>query len=76
VASDLPVHREICEDAGIYFPRFSPAALAERVLQIQESPELAATLSRKGVRRAQAFSWSDHVDRLLSLARECQRRAS
>ena len=76
VASDLPVHREICEDAGIYFPRFSPAALAERILQIQESPELAATLSRKGVRRAQAFSWSDHVDRLLSLARECQRRAS
>lgn len=76
VASDLPVHREICEDAGIYFPRFSPAALAERVLQIQESPELAATLSRKGVRRAQAFSWSDHVDRLLSLAQECQRRAS
>ena len=24
VASDLPVHREICRDAGIYFPRFSP----------------------------------------------------
>ena len=24
VASDLPVHREICGDAGIYFPRFSP----------------------------------------------------
>jgi hypothetical protein len=29
VASDLPVHREICGDAAIYFPRFSPDALAE-----------------------------------------------
>ncbi len=70
VASDLPVHREICGDAGIYFPRFSPEALAERVLQIQESPELAEKLSRNGLRRACDFSWSEHVDRLLALARE------
>jgi glycosyltransferase involved in cell wall biosynthesis len=70
VASDLPVHREICGDAGIYFPRFSPDALAERVLEIQESPELAETLSRNGRRRAHDFSWSEHVERLLVLARE------
>jgi glycosyltransferase involved in cell wall biosynthesis len=68
VASDLPVHREICGDAGIYFPRFSPDALAERVLQIQESPELAEKLSRNGRRRARDFSWSEHVECLLVLA--------
>ena len=68
VASDLPVHREICGDAGIYFPRFSPDALAERILQIQESPELAETLSRSALRRARDFSWSEHVERLLVLA--------
>jgi len=70
VASDLPVHREICGDAGIYFPRFSSDALAERVMQIQESPELAARLSRNGLRRARDFSWSEHVERLVGLARE------
>ena len=70
VASDLPVHREICGDAGIYFPRFSPDALAERVVQIQESPELAEKLSRNGLRRARDFSWSEHVERLLVLAQE------
>ncbi|HYW36638.1 MAG TPA: glycosyltransferase family 1 protein [Terriglobales bacterium] len=70
VASDLPVHREICGDAGIYFPRFSPDALAERVLQIQESPELAERLSRNGLQRARDFSWSEHVERLLVLAQE------
>jgi glycosyltransferase involved in cell wall biosynthesis len=73
VASDLPVHREICGDAGIYFPRFSPDALAERVLQIQESPELAEKLSRNGLRRACDFSWSEHVERLLVLAQELVR---
>ena len=70
VASDLPVHREICGDAGIYFPRFSPDALAERILQIQESPELAEKLSCNGLRRARDFSWSEHVERLLALAQE------
>ena len=76
VASDLPVHREICGDAGIYFPRFSPDALAERVLQIQQSPDLAETLSRNGQRRACDFSWSEHVERLLVLAQELVRSES
>jgi glycosyltransferase involved in cell wall biosynthesis len=66
----LAVHREICEDAAVYFPRFSPEALAERVLQIQRSPELAEKLSRAGLRRARDFSWSEHVERLLVMARE------
>jgi glycosyltransferase involved in cell wall biosynthesis len=75
VASDLPVHREICGDAGIYFPGFSPDALAERVMQIQESPELAEKLSSNGLRRARDFSWSKHVERLVALAQELVRSA-
>ncbi len=73
VASDLPVHREICRDAGIYFPRFSPDGLAERVLQIQGSPELAARLSCSGLRRARDFSWGEHVERLVIMAQELAR---
>jgi glycosyltransferase involved in cell wall biosynthesis len=76
VASDLRVHREICGDAALYFPRFSPDALAERVMQIQESPELAENLSRNGVRRARDFSWSEHVQRLVVLAEELGRGGS
>jgi glycosyltransferase involved in cell wall biosynthesis len=70
VASDLPVHREICGDAALYFPRFSPEGLADRVLQIHESPELGEQLSHNGLRRARDFSWSEHVDRLIALAQE------
>jgi glycosyltransferase involved in cell wall biosynthesis len=70
VASDLPVHREICGEAGVYFPRFSPEALAQRVLQIQGSPELTEKLSRAGLRRSRDFSWSEHAERLVFIARE------
>ena len=75
MASDIPVHREICQDAGIYFPRFSPEGLAERVLQIQESPEFAAKLSRAGSRRARDFSWDKHVERLVIMAQQLARLA-
>lgn len=68
VASDLPVHREICRDAAIYFPRFSPETLAGHVLQIQESPQLARKLSVNGLNRAQDFSWHNHVESLIALS--------
>jgi glycosyltransferase involved in cell wall biosynthesis len=70
VASDLPVHREICGDAAVYFPRFSPEALADSVLKIHNDRELAETLSRNGLRRSLDFSWSSHVDRLIALAKK------
>jgi glycosyltransferase involved in cell wall biosynthesis len=70
VASDLSVHREICADAALYFSRFSPDELAERILQIEQSPQLSEKLSNNGLRRARDFSWSEHVERLLTLARE------
>jgi glycosyltransferase involved in cell wall biosynthesis len=70
VASDLPVHREICAHAAIYFSRFSSEELAERVMQIQGSPTLAENLSSNGLRRAHDFSWREHVERLLGFAQE------
>ena len=48
VASDPAVHREICEDAAIYFQRFSPEELAARVCQLAASDELSKQLSDRG----------------------------
>ena len=70
VASDLPVHREICGHAGVYFERFSPQELAQRILAVARSSELATQLAQAGIARASAFSWRRHVDQILSLARE------
>jgi glycosyltransferase involved in cell wall biosynthesis len=68
VTSDLPVHREICRDAALYFPCFSPDVLAERVVQVHQSPELAEKNSRNGLNRAQDFSWRNHVESLVALS--------
>jgi glycosyltransferase involved in cell wall biosynthesis len=68
VASDLPVHREICGEAAIYFQRFSPEQLAERVCEVAGSPELAQRLAQKGLERSRGFSWSTHVEHILALA--------
>jgi glycosyltransferase involved in cell wall biosynthesis len=67
-AADLPVHREICGSAAIYFSRFSPEELADCVSRICDSPELAGNLSSNGLHRSQDFSWHQHVSRLLELA--------
>jgi glycosyltransferase involved in cell wall biosynthesis len=68
VASDLPVHREICGEAAIYFQRFSPEQLAGRVCELAASPGLAQKLVQKGLDRSRDFRWSTHVDRILALA--------
>ena len=69
VASDLPVHREICQDAAVFFPRFSPERLADHVCEIAQSPRQSAAMSARGTRRALDFSWEKHVNQLIALAR-------
>jgi glycosyltransferase involved in cell wall biosynthesis len=70
VASDLPVHREICSNAAVYFSRFSSEELANAVLQVHEDREVAAKLQQAGLERAKDFSWKNHVESVLALARE------
>ncbi len=69
IASDLAVHREICGDAALYFPRFSPKALAERILQVVESGKQRSLMQKAGLMRSLSFSWENHVGALLVLAR-------
>lgn len=69
IASDLAVHREICGDAAQYFPRFEPHILAQRIMQLCESPEQRVEMREKGILRSRDFSWDKHVEQLISLAR-------
>jgi glycosyltransferase involved in cell wall biosynthesis len=68
VAADSAVHREICRDAALYFPCFSPEELAAQVFQIAASDALSGQLSARGRERSGDFSWKKHVDELLGLA--------
>jgi len=73
IASDLPVHREICGDAALYFPRFSPESLADCVMQVQQSSALKNQFAAAGVKRSRDFSWQAHVERIVGLARDLVR---
>jgi glycosyltransferase involved in cell wall biosynthesis len=67
VASDLPVHHEICGDAAVYFPRFSPERLAETAAQIAQTPAAAGRMSAAGLERSRQFSWKRHVEEIIEL---------
>ena len=68
VASDLRVHREICGEGAVYFPRFSAEVMAERVLQVSQSMILRRQLTDSSLKRSRDFSWSSHVAQLKQLA--------
>lgn len=68
IASDLDVHREICDGAAVYFPKFSPNELADRIMDLHHSPEQRHRMSHAGREQSKRFSWSRHVKQLLSLA--------
>jgi glycosyltransferase involved in cell wall biosynthesis len=68
VASDLPVHREICGTSALFFSRFSEQELAHRILQLANNPELREQIGTKGLRRSVSFSWERHTDQIIELA--------
>jgi glycosyltransferase involved in cell wall biosynthesis len=70
VASDIAVHREVCGDAALYFPRFSAESLADQVLtslnRVRPSP------SEDVLRR---FSWTRHLEEILEIADRLMERS-
>lgn len=69
VASDRPIHREICGPAALYFSCFSPKELADAVVSAAAERE-SERLSGEGRRRAKIYSWEVHVNKLVELAEE------
>jgi len=69
VASDIPVHREICGDVAHYFERFSGEDLASTALQVATMMHAVNCLSTSAVNQSQTFSWSAHIEQVVALAR-------
>lgn len=65
VAADVPINREMCGDAAIYFSPFDPDACAAAVERVITDPVLADELRAAGLARATEFNWSRHVDALI-----------
>lgn len=70
VASDLPICREICGEAALYFNPLNPEELAQRILLLRGDSRLREELSEKGRRRAvERFDWARHVSALYETLR-------
>ncbi|MEW6601023.1 MAG: glycosyltransferase [Nitrospirota bacterium] len=61
VASDLPTHREIMEEAGALVPLGDAEGLADMLKRITGDPALRAEFGRKSQERAGAFSIDETV---------------
>jgi len=73
VASDIPVHREICQEAAVYFPRFSDESLCKEITTLAASRKRRNKLSSAGLMRSSDFSWKRHVDQIVDLAAKLTR---
>lgn len=71
VAADLPVHREVCAEAALYFEIFDERALAAQCARALTEQPLRETLREQGRRRSQEFSWDEHCRQLTDLIRRC-----
>jgi glycosyltransferase involved in cell wall biosynthesis len=66
-ASSLP---EVAGDGGILLPAGDPAAWAEAIARLTESPELRRELREKGFRNASRFRWEETARRTWEVYRE------
>lgn len=70
LVSDLPVFREVCRDAALFFDPRDPDSLAEGIARsLQEEPDRAQRL-RRGAGMAREFRWEASARRLRDLFRE------
>ncbi len=67
VASDTPVHREVCGDSAAYFSATSIGDIVKTLRALDAEPaRRAAMLKRANEIGNRDYSWESHVDRLLN----------
>jgi len=70
LASDLPVHREICGEAAVYFHRFSPEQLADELSRLALDQAAHRSMGTRGRDQSLRYSWRNHVAQIICLAEE------
>jgi len=73
IASDIPVHREICQESAVFFPPFSDESLSQRIWHLLTSSDQRRSLQSAGRDRVKDFSWQRHVDQIVALASHLHR---
>lgn len=67
VASDIPINREICKDAALYFNPLDAKDLANKIKLVIEDDRLRQDLAERSQGRARLFSWENYTKKLLEI---------
>lgn len=70
LVSDTASLPEVTGDAAVYVPPDDTAAITRGLCRLQEDKPLREALSRKGLRRAAAFTWERSAELLYNVYRE------
>ena len=66
IASDTPVHREVCGESAVFFPGLSVDALVDAIKMLDRDPQCRKRiLDEASTLIERDYSWEGHVDRLL-----------
>lgn len=72
LASDIPVHREVCLDAAIYCNPYDAHDIKHQLIKIASfSAKTKETFVKKGLSRAKDFSWQKMVRETLRIYESC-----
>jgi len=75
LANDVPEHREVLGDAGIFFDVEDPEDLAKKLQRVLDQPELVERYRERARRRAaEKYSWDSITDAYEKLFRAMIRR--
>lgn len=61
LAADVPVNRELCGEAALYFTPFDEAHCARQIAVVMNDAQCRSNLTRNGLQRVEQFRWSSHV---------------
>lgn len=68
LAGDIPISREICANAAVYFSVLDSSDLADKILLLWRDSYHRRQLGELGRKRAEKqFDWKDHVRRLVEV---------
>jgi len=73
IASALPVFREICQDAALYFTPDDITTLTDQMRRLQQDVDLRNALAQRGYKRARNFSWDESARKLVEVFEELER---
>jgi glycosyltransferase involved in cell wall biosynthesis len=65
VAADVPINRELCADGAAYFAPFDYTECARVISSVVADPQFRNHLAQNGLKRAEKFGWSEHVNQLV-----------